>query len=177
MKTINLGDISKFVPWGTNGMNNCLDHCKLILKRYGLTNYGSSTTAIQLLKEYGNKLVYASDNPKEIYSAAIKCIDEHLEAGRPIIVGVNHTLGNKYNEGATDHFVVIYGREEIEDNIYYMYYEIGKSRISAGYNDNNNRFIYKGGKHPELYDEKSELKEGVRMDITQVRPNNNKIYL
>ena len=49
MKLINLGDASKFVPWGANGMKNCLDHCKIILKRYGLTNYGYMVTYIQLL--------------------------------------------------------------------------------------------------------------------------------
>ena len=171
MKNINLGDESKFVPWGTNGMKNCLDHCKLILKRHGLTNYGSSSTAIQLLKESGNKLVYAIDNPKETYETAIKCINNHLEAGRPIIVGVNHTLGNTYNEGTTDHFVVIYGREEIGRDVHYMYYEVGKSRTVDGYNDAKNRFVYKSGHSPEFCDEKSELKGGVRIDVTQIRPN------
>lgn len=86
-------------------------------------------------------------------------------------MGVNHTLGNTYNEGATDHFVVIYGREEVDRDVHYMYYEVGKSRAIAGYNDENNRFVYKSGRNPELYDEKSELKGGVRMDVTQIRPN------
>lgn len=103
---------------GNKWYKNCLDHCKLILKRYGLANYGSSATAIQLLKESGNKLVYATDNPKETYETATKCIDNHLEAGRPIIVGINNTLGNTYNE-------------------------VGKS----------------------------ELKGGIRIDVTQIRPN------
>ena len=52
-----------------------------------------------------------------------------------------------------------------------MYYEVGKSRAVAGYNDENNRFVYKSGRKPELYDEKSELKGGVRIDVTQIRPN------
>jgi hypothetical protein len=46
-----------------------------------------------------------------------------------------------------------------------------KSRRKSGYNDANNRFVYKSGRKPELYDEKSELKGGVRIDVTQVRPN------
>lgn len=168
---INLGDSSKFVAWGTNGMKNCLDHCKMILNNYGLTSYGSSATAIQLLKESGDKLVYASENPEKIYQSAIDCIDRHLEAGRPIIVGVNYQLGNKYNEGTTDHFVVIYGRDGYRGEIHYMYYEVGKTSVSTGYNDRNNRFVYKSGKNPQFYDEKSELKGGVRFDVTQVRPN------
>lgn len=152
-------------------MKNCLDHCKMILNNYGLTSYGSSATAIQLLKESDGKLVYATDNPEKIYKSAVECIDKHLEAGRPIIVGVNYQLGNKYNEGATDHFVVIYGKEDCREEICYMYYEVGKTLLSAGYNDKNNRFVYKSGKNPQFYDEKSELKGGVRFDVTQVRPN------
>lgn len=171
MKNINLGDKNKFVAWGTNGMKNCLDHCKLILNKYGLTTYGSSTTSIQLLKESGNKLVYASDNPSQTYKMAIECIDKHLEAGRPIIVGVNYQLGNKYNEGTTDHYVVIYGMEECKNEIHYMYYEVGKTSVEAGYNDYNNRFIYISGTNPKFYDEKSELKGGARFDVTQIRPN------
>jgi hypothetical protein len=171
MRNINLGNADNFVAWGTNGMKNCLDHCKLILKRHGLTEYGSSTTAIQLLKEHDGKLVYASENPKQTYKTAIECIDMHLEKGKPIIVGVNHTLGNKYNEGATDHFVVIYGRELSEDCIHYMYYEVGKTSITAGYNDNDNRFVYIDGNNPEFYDKQSGLRNGTRFDVTQVRPN------
>jgi hypothetical protein len=122
------------------------------------------------LKESGNKLVYASDNPTQTYKMAIECIDKHLEAGRPIIVGVNYQLGNKYNEGTTDHFVVIYGRRIYNEEIHYMYYEVGKTSVTLGYNDNN-RFIYISGKNPKLYDEKSELKGGARFDVTQIRPN------
>lgn len=171
MKDINLGDKNKFVAWGTNGMKNCLDHCKMILNRYGLTSHGSSATAIQLLKESKNKLIYASKNPSQSYKEAIECINRHLESGRPIIVGVNYQIGKTYNEGTTDHFVVIYGRESIDNEIHYMYYEVGKTSISEGYNDDENRFKYISGKNPKFYDEKSELKGGVRFDVTQVRPN------
>jgi hypothetical protein len=171
MKNINLGSNDKFVAWGTNGMKNCLDHCKLILKRYGLTNFGSSTNIYRLMQEQNGKLVYYGNNPRQNYKDAIKCIDKHLELGRPIIVGVNHTIGNKYNEGTTDHFVVIYGREICKDGIYYMYYEVGKTNITAGYNDKENRFVYKDGVNPQFYDQYSEIKNHTRYDVIQVRPN------
>jgi hypothetical protein len=124
-----------------------------------------------LLKEYNNKLIYATNDPEYTYKFAIDCINKHLELGRPIIVGVNHTIGNTYNEGTTDHFVVIYGRVFVDDDIHYMYYEVGKSNVTAGYNDDDNRFIYKGGSNPEFCDNISKLKGGVRIDVTQVRPN------
>ena len=172
MKTnINLGDTSKFVAWGTNGMKNCLDHCKLILKRYGLTEFGSPSKMYILLMESVDGLTYTCNNPKEMYESAIACIDKHLEAGRPIIVGVNHTLGNKYNEGTTDHFVVIYGREFDGDHWNYMYYEVGKGNVVAGYNDKTNRFVYIEGDNPKFYDESSEIRNHARYDVIQIRPN------
>lgn len=170
-QNINLGDADKFVAWGTNGMKNCLDHCKLILKRYGLTQFGTSTNMYRLMQEQNGKLVYYGDNPRQNYKDAIACIDRHLESGRPIIVGVNHTLGNTYNEGTTDHFVVIYGRETCKDGIHYMYYEVGKTNITAGYNDKENRFIYKDGCNPQFYDQYSEIRNHTRYDVIQVRPN------
>ena len=42
--------------------------------------------------EENNKLVYYGDNPTANYKG-YECIDRHLENNRPIIVGVNHTIG------------------------------------------------------------------------------------
>lgn len=174
-KNINLGDDKKFVAYKTNGVTNCLDLCKMILKNYGLTSYGSSNNIFKLMYEKNGKLVHYGDNIKENYQNAIECIDHHLESGRPIIVGVNHTLGNTYNEGATDHFVVIYGRgyDKKTKSYYYNYYEVGKSDIKDGYNDVENRFIFQDGN--KLYDPKSERKDEGRYDVTQVRPNDGNI--
>ena len=170
---INLGEKSKFVSFGTNGIKNCLDLCKMILKNYGLSNFGSSSNCIKLMCEKNNKLVYLGDNPKENYKQAIDCIDRHLEKGRPIIVGVNHTIGRGINEGTTDHFVVIYGREYIDGRYVYFYYEVGKSNVLYGYNDDENRFIYDTSdpNFPQFYDDVSNRSDGARFDVIQVRPN------
>lgn len=170
-QNINLGDANKFVPWGTNGLKNCLDHCKLILKRYGLTEFGSSDNMYTLLYEKNGKLAYKGSNPEQNYKDAIACIDKHLEAERPIIVGVNHTLGNTYNDGTTDHFVVIYGREFDGENWNYMYYEVGKSTLYVGYNDRLNRLVYVNDEYPAFYDLSSEIRNHARYDVIQVRPN------
>ena len=173
IENINLGDKSKFVPYGTNGVKNCLDLCKMILKKYGLSNFGSSSDAIRLLCEENNKLVYYGDSPTANYQHAIECIDRHLENDRPIIVGVNHTIGRNINDGATDHFVVIYGRDYIDGQYAYFYYEVGKSNVMYGYNDEENRFIYdiSNPKKPQFYDDKSSRSDGARFDVIQIRPN------
>lgn len=169
---INLGDTSKFVSYGTNGVKNCLDLCKMILKKYGLSNFGSSANIFRLMYEKNGKLDYYGENPKENYKQAIDCIDRHLENGRPIIVGVNHTIGRGINEGTTDHFVVIYGREYINKQYVYYYYEVGKSNVVYGFNKDN-RFIYdiSNPNRPQFYDEQSSRNDGARFDVIQVRPN------
>lgn len=50
-------------------------------------------------------------------------LDEELEAGRPVIAGVSYRKqdGNEYNEGITDHFVLITGRGADEAGSYYTF--------------------------------------------------------
>lgn len=176
-KNINLGDKKKFVAYKTNGVTNCLELCKTILKKYGLTSYGSSSNVFKLMYEKCSKLVPYGDNIQNNYHNAIDSIDRHLENNRPIIVGVNHTLNNTYNEGATDHFVVIYGRGYDNNSkcYYYNYYEVGKTKIEDGYNDELNRLIFKDNNIPEFYDEKSQRSDNARFDVTQVRPNDDNL--
>jgi hypothetical protein len=170
---VNLGEKNKVVTFGANGVKNCLDLCKTILKNYGLSNFGSSSNVFQLMHEVDGVLTYFGNNPKDNYRKAIECIDNHLNNGRPIIVGVNHTLGKTINEGATDHFVVVYGKgyDSDKDCNFYTYYEVGKSTIEGSYDDEKNRFIYVDGDKPKFYDEVSNRSDGKRFDVTQVRPN------
>lgn len=174
--SINLGDPNKFVPYKTNGITNCLDLCKMILNNYGLTYYGSSAHVFKLMYEKDGKLIHYGDNVKENYNNAINCIDRHLENNRPIIVGVNHTIGKTINEGTTDHFVVIYGRgfDKSKNSYYYNYYEVGKSNIVDGYDDVSNRFYYTLDPLA-LCDTISKRGDKVRFDVTQVRPNDGNI--
>ena len=174
---VDLGDKSKVVTYKTNGVTNCLDLCKMILNNYGLNNYGSSNNIYRLMHEVDGTLEYYGNNPCKNYKDAIECIDRHLINGRPIIVGVNHTIGKGINEGTTDHFVVIYGKgyDSNFDCDYYTYYEVGKSDISASYDDENNRLLYIDEEQPSFYDFKSNRGDGKRFDVTQVRPNDGTI--
>lgn len=174
MQNINLKDNTKFVGWKTNGVTNCLELCKMILRKYGLTNFGNSSNIYRLMYENNGKLEYFKPDNVSIrsnYQLATACINKHLEAGRPIIVGVNHTIGRGINEGTTDHFVVIYGREALLKNcVHYLYYEVGKGDPVNGVSDDN-RFVYIDSDTPEFFDVKSQIRGGARFDVIQVRPN------
>ena len=67
-ENINLGDKSKFVSYGTNGVKNCLDLCKMILKKYGLSNFGSSANIFRLMYEKNDKLDYMEAIQKKTIS-------------------------------------------------------------------------------------------------------------
>ena len=182
-KNINLGSKDKFVGWNAPGISkNCYDYCVASLKKHGVTHPGHNTAVFKLLYEKDGKLQYFGSNYKENYKKAIECIDRHLEKSRPILVGVNHTpkyksnknKPNGINEGATDHFVVIYGREFVDGYMYYMYYEnaYGNGNSRKGYNDEDNRFKYDPDT-PSFYDSKGY--KGKRYDVTQIRPNDGDI--
>lgn len=171
---INLGDKTKFAGYGMNGKTDCLVLCKIICNNYNIFNCGSSANVFKLMHEVNGVLQHYGSNVAQNYKNAIDCIDRHLEAGRPIIVGINHTINYKggINEGTTDHFVVIYGRGYDSDTgyYYYNYYEVGR-RIEYGYNDLSNRFIYKPSEPPYFYDPESNRSDHKRYDVIQVRPN------
>lgn len=169
---INLGDKTKFAGYGMNGEKNCLSLCKMIFRNYNISNYGSSANVFKLMHEVNGVLQHYGSNVAQNYKNAIDCIDRHLEAGRPIIVGVNYKINKGINEKTTDHFVVIYGRGYDSDTgyYYYNYYEVGR-RVEYGYNDSANRFIYDPSDPPYFYDPISNRNGRERFDVTQVRPN------
>ena len=173
--------VQKFVGYDKDG-KGCHRRSVRTLTNYGLSSYGSPTNVFKLLyeKNYGTaekpnyKLVYFGANPKENYKKAIECIDRHLDNNRPIIVGIHHVFGAKYNtDHTTDHFVVIYGREYVDGYATYLYYENGRSQVADGANKNN-RFIYDPD-GPSLYDETPNIYKDRRFDVTQVRPNDGNI--
>lgn len=172
-----LGDSEKVVTFKTNGITNCLELCKMILKKYGIKNFGSSTNVFKLMHEVNGELKHYGENIKENYKNATECIDRHLKNGRPIIVGVNYIINRGINEGSTDHFVVIYGKgfDKKLNKYYYTYYEVGKTSATEVYNNEKNKFIFEDGKIPYLYDLESSLKNNARFDITQIRPNDGNV--
>ncbi|MFW6222944.1 MAG: RHS repeat-associated core domain-containing protein, partial [Bacteroidota bacterium] len=131
------GDFEKTVlnddNWRTQAPNwsACFTTCAKIV---GYTPQKSN--AIYTTRENGNSLQVLPTN-----NEGIKTIDSYLKAGNPIVVGVNHTLGNTYNEGTTDHFVVIMGYGMDNGRRYYRFFDVGTRRISAGASPQN-RFYF-----------------------------------
>ena len=112
---------------------DCMVGCRAIMENYGVAP-GSSNNVYQLLIEKDGDLVYYDvENYQTIYDNAIACINRHLDADRPIIVGVNHSPNKGDNEGATDHWVVITGRgyDSEQQQYYYTYMDTGRYQASS----------------------------------------------
>lgn len=170
---VELMDKKKFV--GYDG-SECLDLAKRTLKNYGVTNYGSSANVFRLVVEKDGKLVKWGAFPYQNYENAIECIDKHLNANRPIIVGVNYKLNQGVNEGTTDHFVVITGRGFDSDagKYYYTFMDNITSNADKGCNDAN-RFYYTEGNN--LSGTTVTLEDcDAPYTVSQVRPNDGQVY-
>lgn len=170
---VELMDKKKFV--GYDG-SECLDLAKRTLKNYGITNYGSSANVFRLVEEKDGKLVKWGAFPYQNYENAVECINKHLNANRPIIVGVDYLPKQGVNEGTTDHFVVITGRgfDSKENKYYYTFMDNATSDVNKGCNDAN-RLYYTEGNN---LSGKSKVFEGTKRTFTvsQVRPNDGHKY-
>lgn len=170
---VELKDRKKFV--GYDG-SECLELAKRTLKNYGITNYGSSANVFRLVEEKDGKLVQWGAFPYQNYENAIECIDKHLNANRPIIVGVDYLPKQGVNEGTTDHFVVITGRgyDSEVGKYYYTFMDNATSNVEKGCSDTN-RFYYTEGNN---LSGKSKIFEGTGkiFTVSQVRPNDGNKY-
>ena len=154
---------------------DCMVGCRAIMENYGVAP-GSSNNVYQLLIEKDGDLVYYDvENYQTIYDNAIACINRHLDADRPIIVGVNHSPNKGDNEGATDHWVVITGREydSEQQQYYYTYMDTGRYQASsaAACDSKKNRLYYDAINYTFI-DEANYNSQ--QLDVTQVRPNDGK---
>ena len=68
----------------------------------------------------------------------VKYIDQELEAGYPILVGVDHHYDRRIQGGVrynapnytTDHFIVIVGRDSDANGFFYRFYEVGTGKYA-----------------------------------------------
>lgn len=68
----------------------------------------------------------------------VKYIDMQLQAGKPVMIGVDDGRVEKYNADATtEHFIVIVGKVAADGKIYYRYFDPGTRWGTKGYSSSN----------------------------------------
>lgn len=169
-----LMDSSKFVSWGGDG-SNCLTLCKEIMDNYKV-GYGDSAHVYQLLEKKEGNYVNRTIDPVSNYRKAIDCINRHLDAGRPIIVGIAYDINSNVNEGVTDHFVVITGRgfDTGKGQYYFTYMDPGYGESGRGCSVTENRLYFQTpNSTPSLIDNHAGAYD-YKFRVSQVRPNDGK---
>jgi RHS repeat-associated protein len=119
----------------------CCRTSQQILKDFGITAAGAKT----------NRIITARDNsdhtaiePTKDAEAGVQYINQQLDAGKPVMVGVNHTLGKGQGDGeSADHFVVITGRayDGEKKQYYFKFYEVGSKFEDKGKSDKNRLYV------------------------------------
>lgn len=62
---------------------------------------------------------------------AIEYLNTELRSGNPVIVGVHHSNNYGYNEGTTDHYVVVVERGEEKEQTYYRFFDPGSADVGT----------------------------------------------
>lgn len=138
--------------------------CKSILNE--MLGSWSEVQRYQLYQETADGSLQLVGDPK----TAFEMMNESLEKGKPLLIGVNHKQGSPNADKTTDHFVVITGRgyDETKQQYYYNYIETGRSKDQANAATSGSNRLY--------YDEQKGTFSGEKWNktaiynIAQIRP-------
>jgi len=120
---------------------NCFETCKKILKNAGIEN--SATEKIHMvcsINKVNGKTNY--EFHPECLQKGIEVLDEFLEKGQPVIVGVDYRDDYDINEGVTDHYIVVVARGNDEKGVYYRYFEVFRSVEDGGISKDINKLHF-----------------------------------
>ena len=119
-----------FIGFRGDDRFGCFRRCKEMLGGVGVTPMGIDGNIFLVnptsTGQAGGKAVS--------YQEAIKYLNGELAAGRPVIVGVDHSTGSQNNDKMTDHFVVIASQNE-DGN--YHFFDPATSSKERGTSPNN----------------------------------------
>ncbi len=106
-------------------------------------------------------------------NAIFKTLNEHIDANKPIIGGVNHTIGLKRNDGTIDHFIVIIGRgyDSVKGQYYFNYIETAKGASNATGATNDNLRLYYDSNDGTFTSKETHTHNKKKYTLTQIRPN------
>jgi len=117
----------------------CLNACEKIIQDAGYTHDRTNVMALVT-----NVNGYDFEFHRECVLKAVEVIDQHLESGMPIIVGINYQDGASNFDGVTDHWIVITARGKDEQGIYYNFFEVAQYK-DLGVSKNNKLYLLPSG--------------------------------
>jgi len=115
---------------------NCFETCRKILKNAGIKEPGTEKIHMVCnISKVNGKSKY--EFHAECLKKGIEVLDEFLENGQPVIVGVDYRDDYDINEGVTDHYIVVVARDNDEKGVYYRYFEVFRASNKGGISETN----------------------------------------
>jgi RHS repeat-associated protein len=154
---------NQYVGYGET--HDCMKACKKQLAKQDLSISSSySTNAVQMYKsgKQGNTVDL---------DQAYNIINEELEGGNQVIVGLTYTdqqEANKATDNTTDHFVTLVGRGMDDKGMYFEFFENATGEKSNGTDTKTNRFYIQSD---GTLQGTSTWLNGTNATVTQVRKN------
>jgi len=158
-------DLRPFIPWQTQMSPDlwgwisrqrvsCYRTSVQLLKYAGVKNGGgrgnkstevngktfkASNNVIQTALEENGSIVILEENTKK----AIAYLDQELEKGFPVLLGVRHSYKSEEQnyDNTTDHYVTVVGRGCESNKRFFRFYEVGTSNSVNGQHDDNKLFV------------------------------------
>lgn len=127
---------------GYDVITDCYTMANYILNRM-LSDYTEGTSYyINTADKNGN--ITNTGNAKTVFDM----INTHLDANRPIKVGVDYKSGGNQSDHLTDHWIVVNGRgyDTVKQQYYFNYIETGRNKVSSAAAVGDNRLYYDSGK-------------------------------
>ena len=120
---IDLSGIVTFFGFRVNDGKGCFRRCKNMLESCGYQPVNITDPSVFQMTKYKSATQQVLEIQPNIQKG-IEIIDDHLERGVPITVGVDHSLDHTGNyDKTTDHWILIVGRKADEKGIYYRYFD------------------------------------------------------
>ena len=143
-----------------------------MLSSCGYTAVSSTDKSVVQMTKYKSNEEQIIVIQKDIQKG-LAVIHEHLDNGIPIIVGVDHSLGDTGNvDETTDHWILIVGRKTDADGIHFLFFDPQTGNKSIGTSDKNRLTVQ------EDYTLKGSYRVGSKYEkkycVTMVRPTKNK---
>lgn len=160
--------VNDFAPYKGSDRQGCKRRCVEMLNASGEELSG------ELIKMTINGEDGTPKNPSKNFQMGIDVINSTLDSGVPIILNVDHSIGNASSaDGAGDHFIIVVGKSVIDGKTYYHFYDPATSDLKRGTANRNVLQIKDGYLTGDFLTGRGKVK---RYKVTSVRLNKKKQF-
>ena len=119
--------------------NGCKRACDQILKNAKIDpSLDPNRKDVSTLKEIEDSSVQITPDTKR----GVEVIDEYLESGNPITVGVHYKFDDYNEDKTTDHFILIVGRgTDQEGRVYYRFWDVVQNNTATATSPLNRLYL------------------------------------